>query len=216
MTVEGLQHDLLAIPGVAAAVVEGEAAAPTGVRVHLAVAADPAAVGGAVQRLLESRGMRSRLAAALPASAVPPLVLAAAPDLPETPIEVALEAGAGEAEPAPMVRADAIEGLATLTIEESSSEVLVVATSVAGERFSRRTTDVAEAAVAAAVVAVVGAMVEGRPPRLLAMLHSVVEGTEVVTVVLERRDGTRVAGAAALRSGRPYAVARATWAALRS
>ena len=92
----------------------------------------------------------------------------------------------------------------------------MVATSTTGSRFSRRTAALDEPGVAAAVVAVIGAMVEGRPPRLVAVTHSVAAGTEVVTVVLERRDGTRVAGAAAVWSGRPYAVARATWAALRS
>jgi hypothetical protein len=216
MSVEGLHRDLLAIPGVADASVEGEAAAPTGVRVRLALAADPAAVGSAVQRLLESRGMRSRVAA-VDSDTVPAPVLAAAPDSEERPVLVVTpETPDDGAASDPAVRPDAIAGLATLTIEESADAVLVIATSTAGSRFSRRTVIVDEAGVAAAVVAVVGAMVEGRPPRLLAVTHSHADGTEVVTVVLERRDGARVAGAAAVSSGRPYAVARATWAALRS
>jgi len=217
MSVEGLHRDLLAIPGVADAFVEGEAAAPTGVRVRLAVAADPDAVGTAVQRLLESRGMTSRVAAPAAAPPLPP-VLMAAPDLSEAPVlEIATEVAAETGEESdPEIRPDAIAGLAALSIEESASEVLVVATSTTGSRFSRRTAALDESGVAAAVVAVIGAMVEGRPPRLVAVTHSVAAGTEVVTVVLERRDGTRVAGAAAVWSGRPYAVARATWAALRS
>jgi len=153
MSVEGLHRDLLAIPGVADAFVEGEAAAPTGVRVRLAVAADPDAVGTAVQRLLESRGMRSRVAAPAAAPTLPP-VLMAAPDLPEAHVlEIATEAAAetGE-EPDPEVRPDAIAGLAALSIEESASEVLVVATSTTGSRFSRRTAALDEPGVAAATL----------------------------------------------------------------
>jgi hypothetical protein len=211
MTVEGLHRDLLAIPGVADAVVEGGSAAPTGVRLRLEVAADPAVVGTAVQRILEARGLSSRLAA--PQTPV----LTVAPEPPEPEAEPMAESAATEAEEGAETtpRPDAIAGLAALTVEESASEVLVVATSSAGHRFSRRTTQVDEAGVAAAVVAVVGAMIDGRPPRLVAVTDTIAEGAAVVTVVVERRDGTRVAGAAPVRSGRPYAVARATWSALR-
>jgi hypothetical protein len=41
-------------------------------------------------------------------------------------------------------------------------------------------------------------------------------GSQVVTVVVERTDGSRAAGAALIRVGIGYAVARATWAALRN
>jgi hypothetical protein len=209
MTVEGLHRDLLAIPGVADAVVEGDSAAtPTGVRVRLEVAADPAAVGDAVQRVLEARGMSSRLAA----PPTPP-VLTVAPDPPESPAPESVEASTPEADPA--ARPDAIAGLATLTVEESATDVLVIATSSEGRRFSRRTDRIDEAGVAAAVVAVVGAMVDGRPPQLVAISDTVADGTTVVTVTLERRDGNRAAGAAVVQSGRNYAVARATWSALR-
>ena len=108
-----------------------------------------------------------------------------------------------------------VANLASLTIEESEDGVTVVATATDGRRFSQRTM-AAEDAVAGAVVAVVGALAEGRPPRLLTTLLGEAEGTEVVTVLVERVDGTRIAGAAVVRAGRPYAVARATWSALRS
>jgi hypothetical protein len=42
-----------------------------------------------------------------------------------------------------------------------------------------------------------------------------VDGSEVVTVVVEKSDGTRVAGAAIVRAAKAYAVARAAYAALR-
>ncbi|MEK6630643.1 MAG: hypothetical protein AABY89_07900 [Acidobacteriota bacterium] len=70
--------------------------------------------------------------------------------------------------------------------------------------------------MAAAVVAVVGALAEGKPPRLLSASLGSTEGTDVVTVVLERVDGSRTAGAAVVKAGRAYAVARATWSALRA
>src|SRR3972149_3294114 len=82
MSVEGLHRGLLAIPGGADAFVEGEAAGPPGGRAGVGVAADRAAVGPAVQRLPESRGMTSRVAAPAAAPPLPP-VLMAAPDLSE-------------------------------------------------------------------------------------------------------------------------------------
>ena len=78
----------------------------------------------------------------------------------------------------------------------------------------RQRTSATEEAVASAVVAVVGALSESKAPRLLSISTSEVEGTESVTVVLERADGARMAGAAVVRAGHSYAVARATWAAL--
>ena len=111
--------------------------------------------------------------------------------------------------------AGVVANLASLTVEESQDGVTVVATATDGRRFSQRTV-AAEDAVAAAVVAVVGALADGRPPRLLTTLLGAAEGTEVVTVLVERVDSTRIAGAAVVRAGRPYAVARATWSALRS
>jgi hypothetical protein len=91
----------------------------------------------------------------------------------------------------------------------------VTAIAVDGQRFSRRAADITDAAVSAAVAAAVGALAEGRPQRLLGVSTRSVDGAEVVTVVLERDDGTRVAGAAIVRAARAYAVARATFAALR-
>jgi hypothetical protein len=65
------------------------------------------------------------------------------------------------------------------------------------------------------VVAAVGALAEGRPQRLVWVSAAMVDGSEVVTVVVEKSDGTRVAGAAIVRAAKAYAVARAAYAALR-
>ncbi len=59
---DSLQDELLSIPGIASAEFEGSQEHPVGVRVQLAVGADPNEVGQAVQRVLASHGMRSQVA----------------------------------------------------------------------------------------------------------------------------------------------------------
>ena len=95
------------------------------------------------------------------------------------------------------------------------SGVVVTAVAADGRRFSRQAAAVSDQAVGEAVVAAVGALSEGKPQRLLWMSAETIEGTEVVAVLVERADGTRLAGAAVVRAAKAYAVARATWAALR-
>ncbi len=223
MSVDTLRDELLSLPGVADADVEVEigGATPANVRVRLHPEADPRLVGADVQRVLATHGMRSRvtgdpatptpLLAAPPAEPVPPRPVVP-PPMPEPALP-----------PPPMVEPDAapapvlsvVSTLASLTVEESHDGVTVVATATDGRRFSQRTL-ATEEAVAGAVVAVVGALAEGRPPRLMTTMLGATEGTEVVTVLVERVDGTRIAGAAVVKAGRAYAVARATWAALRT
>lgn len=229
MSVDTLRDELLSLPGVADADVEVEGAAPANVRVRLHPEADPRAVGADVQRVLASHGMRSRVTGDEPAPApAPPPVEPPPPPRPLTPppmpeptvavpTGVAAAALSGAAVPGAVAvpTSAGVANLASLTVEESEDGVTVVATATDGRRFSQRTV-AAEDAVAGAVVAVVGALADGRPPRLLTTLLGGAEGTEVVTVLVERVDGTRVAGAAVVRAGRPYAVARATWSALRT
>jgi hypothetical protein len=94
--------------------------------------------------------------------------------------------------------------------------VTVTAVAEDGQRFSRRAAATTDDAVGAAIVAAVGALAEGKPQRMLWMSAATVEGSEVVTVVVEKTDGTRVAGAAIVRAAKAYAVARAAFVALRS
>lgn len=144
---------------------------------------------------------------------VPDAVAAPEPVAPEAEAPAVIEAPttAVALEPAPAGGAAA--SLASLAVEESADGVVVVATATDGRRFTRRAGGSQEE-VAAAVVAVVGALSEGRPPTLLSVTTEVVEGTEAVTVILQKVDGTRLAGASIVRAGRAYAVARATWSAL--
>ncbi|MBI5157424.1 MAG: hypothetical protein HZA58_05345 [Acidimicrobiia bacterium] len=230
MSVDTLRDELLSLPGVADADVEieVEGAAPANVRVRLHPEADPRSVGADVQRVLASHGMRSRVSGAEPAvaapAAIPPVMPPPAepppPPRPVMPPPVPAPVVSPPPAPAPIgaetaLATGVVANLASLTVEESQDGVTVVATATDGRRFSQRTV-AAEDAVAAAVVAVVGALADGRPPRLLTTLLGTAEGTEVVTVLVERVDATRVAGAAVVKAGRPYAVARATWSALRS
>jgi hypothetical protein len=106
--------------------------------------------------------------------------------------------------------------LASLAFEESAEGVTVTAVAGDGRRFSRRASAMTDEAMSEAVVAAVGALAEGKPQRLLWVSGETIDGTQVVTVLVERSDGIRLAGAAVVRAAKAYAVARATWMALRS
>ncbi len=211
MSADALQRDLLAVPGVAAARLDDAIGSSRGVRVVLAPGAVAAVVGPAVQRVLAEHGITARMANGSGPAAATVVEIAPEPIGPAT-----LD---GEPVPDPAgggPTGDGVGSLASLMVEESADEVLVVATATDGRRYSRNTRDGGAEGVAAAVVAAVGALVDGRAPQLVSVAFAVSGGSEVVTVVVERRDGSRHAGAAVVRAGRPYAVARATWAALRS
>ena len=214
MSVDGLRRELLAVPGVAEAVVEESEGTPR-VRVVLAPGAVAGVVGAAVQGVLATRGISSRFAngsrpAPMPEVAPPASEVAPSRDGVESlPAEPLVESVMAVAE-------GPVGDLGSLSVEESAGEILVVATASDGRRFSRRSTAAGPESVAAAVVAVVGTLIDGRAPRLLGVWFADRADSEVVTVVMERRDGSRHAGAAVVRVGRPYAVARAVWEALRS
>lgn len=201
LTSETLQRALRAVPGVTAAEVDRSVESPSGVVVHLAPDADPAAVGAEVQKLLAEHGITSRVAATdeVGGAVVPPRIL----DAPAA--TEAVESSAPVAAPR----------LASLAVDESDSGVVVTATAADGRRYSRRA-PADDESVSEAVVAAVGALVDGRPSRLLAMTVSEAEGSTAVTVILERADGSRAAGSALVAAGKPFALARAVMAALRS
>ena len=103
--------------------------------------------------------------------------------------------------------------LSSLRLDETADGVTVTATTSDGRSITQRSENTERSAFEA-VVAAVGALAEGAPPALLALEQTTVDGSEVFTVIVERRDGSRHAGAAVVRAARPYAVAAATWAAL--
>ncbi len=57
MTASSLQEDLLGIPGVEGAEVDGSGEAPAGLRIRIAQGADQEAVGGAIRRVLSAHGL---------------------------------------------------------------------------------------------------------------------------------------------------------------
>lgn len=233
MAADDIRDQLMALPGVADAEVDPQDGAPSEVRVRLRPDADPDRVGAQVQQVLASHGMRSRVAGddlapvvnlplavptISPGSAAPPPVAdpaSASSEPVADPGEPVAEPEPIRTEVAPHRDASPRASLASLAYEESVDGVTVTAVATDGQRFSRKAADTTEAAVAAAVAAAVGALAEGRPQRLLRVTTEIIDGSEVVTVVVEKDDGTRVAGAAIVRASRAFAVARATFVALR-
>lgn len=190
-----LREQLLALPGVAEAEVDGGDDAPLGVRIRLAPEVDAESVGAEVQRVLAARGVHSRLAAE--EEPPPPLF------------------GPEEGEPAAPVMATAglANSLQSVLVEEGSAGLQVTAVGSDGRRAARGA-KVSEEGLVAATIAAVGTLITGAEPRVLSVEWASVEGSRAVTVVLEAAGGRRGAGAALVRASRAYAVARAAWSAL--
>ena len=104
---------------------------------------------------------------------------------------------------------------ANLRVDESPEGLVVTATASDGRSLTQRSGP-SESGLYDAVVSAVGALSDGRPPTLVDVERKAVDGTEIVTVIVERADGTRFAGSAVVRAGKAFAVARATWSALRA
>lgn len=187
---ESLRDQLLALSGVADVEIDGGDEAPTALRVRVASGADGAVVGAEVQRVLAGRGMRSRVGEGRE-EAPPPL------------FERAVEPPAPVAVPA---------RLESISVEETAGEARVVVSSSDGRRAAR-STEAGEQAVEAALIAAVGELVGGREPRVLALEWKVLEGAQIVSLVLAAGEQTG-AGAAVTRATRAFAVARAAWSAL--
>jgi len=196
------REELLAVPGVAAAEV-GESAGPAGIRIQLSHDADPELVGREVQRILAAHGLRSQVtsADATPTSGPPPP--------PGAPV-VSLAHVQREA-----LQSDGPGGISGVSVDESPEGVTVIAHSTLGARASRRARGTQEG-LNEAVVAAVAELYGIEPPRVIAIEQKAMGGTNVATVVVELVDGSRLAGASIVEGGTPFAVGKATWAALSS
>ncbi|MDX1690122.1 MAG: hypothetical protein R3290_03760 [Acidimicrobiia bacterium] len=232
----------MAVAGVAEAEVDESGTNPSGVRVRLAPDADAQSVGIEVQRILASHGMRSRVnggnsessgngapvvplptegsggdsAPANPPPAAPPMP-AAVPPSGENGQEMSFSQPDRDAPPAyePPSAAGRDATFATLRVDESPEGLVITATASDGRSLTQRSGP-SEDGLYESVVSAVGALADGRPPTLVDVERKAVDGTEIVTVVVERADGTRFAGSAVVRAGKAFAVARATWSALRA
>jgi hypothetical protein len=223
---DGLREELLALPGVADAEVDEAGDTPSGVRVKLSPDADAGRVGVEVQRILAAHGLRSRLSGDgedAAAEEETPGVITGLPDVDEEAPPAFFGDDADVPPPAPPrigavgagtpPAAGAAVTLASVRIEETREGISATAAASDGRTVTERGA-ATTAAMDEAVVAAVGTLADGIPPVILHSEHRTIDGTEVVTVVVEWGDGRRGAGAALVRASRAYAVGRATWAAL--
>jgi len=230
---ESLREELMSLDGVAGADVDESQDSPSGVRVRLEPDADARIVGVEVQRVLASHGMRSRITGDDEAESTedadlePPVDVTAEITPEETPESVPEppEVPPRPLEPPPSAvpelpdggppSAGIKSGLASLMVEESAEGLVVTATATDGRSLTQGSGP-SEEGLFEAVVSAVGALAEGEAPGLIAVSLSEANDTEVVTVTAARADGAVVAGAAVVKVGRAFAVARATWSALRA
>ncbi len=226
MSADALRKELMAVPGVVDAEVDGDAVTPSGVRVKLDQAADPAIVEESVRRILASHGMRSRLGPmASPSSGPPPPPGAPGAGRSGAVVPIAsfetVESAPSPAEslpperpplhPAPQPAEPALDQIAVV---ETRDGVVVTATTVDGRSESRRARW-SEGELNEAVIAAVAALVGNEPqPLVLGVEERELGGVATVMVVLERAGGKRVAGAAVVEAGAPFALGKAVWAAL--
>jgi hypothetical protein len=188
---ETLHQELMSLVGVAAAEVDGSGeSAPSGVRVRLIPGADARAVGVQVQRVLASHGLRSRVS--------------------DEEIVAPPERGAVEGESSATLP---VIGLAAVAVEETPAGTAVTVTASDGSSRSQDA-EASEDGVARAIVAAVGVLADGTAARLVWMSRGEAGDQGVVSLLVERGDGSRHAGAAIVRGGVAHAIARATWAAL--
>ncbi|MDH3730366.1 MAG: hypothetical protein OES13_04475 [Acidimicrobiia bacterium] len=194
--VADLTEELTAIAGVEGADVSVSDAGVTGVKVRLETDADADGVGRAVQEVMVRHGVRARLGTTPPPPPAPLVALADYPPPSEPVVGPTVEA--------------TIAGVA-VTETAKGLEVSVTATDgrIASQRCRGGEEALAEAvAIAAAELFGNGAAV------LVEYRREAIAETEVVTVVIDSGSGGRLAGAAVMGAGFPFAVARAVAAAL--
>lgn len=195
LTADLLRDQLLNLPGVESAVIEGDALTPEGVRVRLSAGVDAASVGEAVQRVLAAHGLRSEMA--------PPG-----------------EAITVEVDTAPVPRRpgrhiERRETLATVSVAWAPDRVTVRAETTSG-RTADRAAHPSGPRLDEAVIGAVSELAGVSPaPIVLSIEEREVDGTQVLTIVVE--DGRdRYVGSCVVDGGRPFALGQATWMAMKS
>lgn len=212
---DDLRTALSAIEGVERSEVDLADNGPLGIRVRLAHGADRGAVAEAVQRLLQARGLRSRVA---PDRRQP------GPETPPTPPEGPQRAGP---EPGPAPHRTIAEssgsstpspdryGIEAVTVSETIREIVVTVLADGGRTVTRRARRT-EQGLHEAIVAAVGELIhpEAPPAGLRGIEFS--DAFPAITVYLEGPDGQVRVGAALVAATNPFAFAQAVWAALQS
>jgi len=199
-----LRGDLLSLPGVEHAELDGDPVAPAGIRVRLSQGADASAVAGEVRRVLAHHGLRPE--ASVTSEAPPPPVDGDEPSI-ESPFTQEADG--------PSVVVIARGGLVSVGITEGSDGVVVTAIGHAGD-VSVAAAGLSIPAIEQAIVLAVAELAgTATRPLVCSVDGRDLDGTSVVTVMIEE-SGERLVGSAIVRSGRAYAVGRAAWAALSS
>ena len=195
MTADLLRDELLRVPGVESAAIEGDSLTPQGVRVRLSAGVDATAVGVEVQRVLAAHGLRSEMAK------------------PDKPVSVQTLPELIPRSGTPRRQVD--EVLSKVAIVEGNDGIMVRAETDAG-RVADRAAAAGGGRLDEAVVGAVSELAGVEPtPIILAIDDRDFDGISVVSVVVEAgRD--RLAGSSVVDGGRPFALGKATWMALRS
>ena len=117
MSARSLQDDLLSIPGVEGADVEGSEDRPAGLRIRIAEGADQGAVGGAIRRVLNAHGLGTDTR--LPGEDDTEADVGTADDL---------QGAASEGEPVAAAGEEAAEAAAAVAVLDDVADVVVRAT----------------------------------------------------------------------------------------
>lgn len=224
MAAGALCDDLLSLPGVERADVDGAGSSPTGIRVRLATGTDPIRVGEQVRRVLAAHGLRSELVGASAdatrkATAADSMVIddtesahAAPPSDAASADPAALADGTTRVEPAAAHHTRV--SLETVAVVESSEGTTVTVTGV-GTTASVRAASSARHALDQAIVAAVAGLAGESEPLVRSVEERDIGDTTVATVVVDA-GGERLAGSAVVGGGWAYALGRAAWAAFSS
>lgn len=136
---------------------------------------------------------------------------------PELPIAPSQPGDAGQQlkpAPGPQVEEDARVGLESVRVEERRGGISVTVVTEDG-RSVTKPGRASEEGVNEAVVAAVGEASSVQPaPVLVEVGEAQLGGRSVVTVILQRPDGSVLVGSSVVGAEKAFAVARATWAAI--
>lgn len=198
-----LESDLLRVEGVRNASVTVEPDGPLGIRIEVDDRADRDDVAQAVRAVLEARGLSAAFASAKESSGARPSQAASA---------VTSSPPVRERPPAPDRHRI---GLGSVAIAESDRGVELAVRMVDGRRATRRCAgrDHAVWQCLAEMLYDLGDRATARP-YVQAVDWLTVDGTPIVTVVVDVGDGHRRIGAAPVRATRGLAVGKAIWSAL--
>ncbi|MGB5407872.1 MAG: hypothetical protein WBN43_13925 [Thiogranum sp.] len=209
-----MREDLLSLPGVEQAEIDGDSIAPAGVRIRLSAGVDPAAIGDEIRRVLSLHGLSQEADAvpdAVPDAAISDRVASSEPEKAE-PVDRADEPREREPDvaeaPAPIEAC-----LDWVSVAEGRDGIMVTAGGPTGEVVARAAGS-SEPAIDQAVVSVVAELAGAASiPLIRSLDERELAGTPVVTIVFED-SGRQLVGSAVVEGGRAYAVGRAVWTAL--